>query len=349
MIVHLRRLFLLSALAMLAGCGGQGGDGPNGRLNVYIWSSYLPDEVVQEFETAAGVKVNIETYDDNETLERKLQSGVSGFDLVVPSDYMVARLAAQKLIQPLDKAKLPGFANLDPAFLDQAFDPGNQYSLPWVWGTTGIGYNKEKAGGEIDSWSVLFDEKHQGRILMLEDTREVIAAALKSLGRSVNDTSDEAIAAGAEKLKRQKPLVKTYNSGDFANILASGDVDYAHAYNGELAKVVAESAGKLAYVVPKEGGVIWMDNICLVAGAKNAGNAYKFLDFILKPEVSAKIVNDISYAGANRAAKPFIKPELLNDPVIYPPAEVVARCEYMKDLGAAAEKLDAIWTEIKAQ
>ena len=342
-----RRLFLGSAAAAtLAGCGGKG---KAGTLNIYIWSSYLPDEVVKDFTTFSGIKVNVETYDDNETLEQKLQSGVSGFDLVVPSDYMVARLAAQKLIQPLDKTKLPGIKNLDPAFLNQSFDPGNQYSLPWVWGTTGIGYNKEKAGGEVDSWSVLFDEKNKGRILMLADTREVFAATLKSLGKSVNDTSDATIALVAEKLKKQKPLVKTYNSGDFANILASGDVDFAHAYNGELAKVVAESKGKLAYVVPKEGAVIWMDNICLTAKSENVANAHAFLEFILAPDANAKIINEVSYAGANAAAKSLINPELLNDPAIYPPAEVVARCEYMKDLGDSAEKFDTLWTEIKAQ
>jgi spermidine/putrescine-binding protein len=345
-----RRTFLrhtsFATLAAAAGCGGK--SAPANELNIYIWTEYLPDSVVQEFSKRTGVKVNIETYDSNEAMEQKLQSGVSGFDLVVPSDYMVSRLAAQKLVAPLDRATLPNFKNLDSAFLNQAFDPGNVHSIPWVWGTTGLGFNKEKLGA-LDSWAPLFDEKNKGRILMLDDARECFAVALKSLGLSVNEKDEAKVAQAADMLKKQKALVKTYNSSDFANILASGDVDLAHGYNGEIVEVLADAKGKLEYVVPKEGAVLWMDNMCRVANGPHAENALKFMDFVMDPQIHAQIINDVGYAGAIPAANPHITKEILEDPRVFPSAEVRAKCEFIADIGAAAQIYDKFWTEIKAQ
>jgi spermidine/putrescine-binding protein len=344
-----RRTFLrntsLASLAATAGCGKK--KAPANELNIYIWTEYLPDSVVQEFTKRTGIKVNLETYDSNEAMEQKLQSGVSGFDLVVPSDYMVSRLSAQKLIAPLDRAKLPNFKNLDAAFLNQPFDPNNTHSIPWVWGTTGLGFNKEKLGA-VDSWSVLFDEKNKGRILMLDDARECFATALKTLGLSVNEKNEANIAKAAEILKKQKPLVKTYNSSDFANILASGDVDIAHGYNGEIVEVLADAKGKLDYTVPKEGAVLWMDNMCRVANGPHEEAALKFLDFVMDPQIHAQIINDVGYAGAIPAANEHINKEILEDPRVFPTAEVRAKCEFIADLGATAQVYDKFWTEIKA-
>lgn len=337
----------LGTLALGVGCGKLFGPKDSGTLHLAIWSDYISDEIVEKFSKETGIQVTVTTYDDNETLEHQLQTTASGYDLVVPSDYMVSRLAKQQLLQPLDKTKLQGLENLDPSFLNQKFDPGNVHSLPFVWGTTGIGYNKEKLG-EVDSWSVLFDPKNAGRISMLEDTREVIAATLRSLGKSVNDTTDASLAAVTTKLTEQKKLVKTYTSLDYAAMLAAGDVDLAHGYSGALAKVTKDSNGKLAYVVPKEGGSIWMDNICLTAAAANTENAYRFLSYILRPEVNASIVNFSCYAGANAKARALIEPDLINNPATFAPKEVRDRCEFMNDLGPAAEKFDAVWEKIKS-
>jgi len=319
-----------------------------GKLNIYIWSAYLPKEVLDKFSAQTGIKVNFDTYDSNEALLEKLQSGVADYDLVVPSDYMVRILVAEKLIQPLDHAKLPTIANLDPRFLDKKFDPKNQYSLPYFWGTTGFGYNKAKLG-VLDSWQALFDKKNKGRILMLDDMREVFGAALKSMGKSENETDPAVLKQAADLLKKQKKLVATYNSGDFANILAAGDVDIAHGYNGQLAEVVAKEPDKLAYVVPKEGATLWMDNVCIPGKARNVENAYRFLNFIMEPEVNAEIVNGVSYASANVPARKFIRPEILNDASIYPSDEVIGRCEFLEDIGDTTTLLDQYWTEIKAQ
>ncbi|MGH9464916.1 MAG: ABC transporter substrate-binding protein [Thermoanaerobaculia bacterium] len=320
-----------------------------GRLNIYIWSAYLPQEVIDQFAEQTGIDVNFDLYDSNEALLEKLQSGVADYDLVVPSDYMVKILIAEGLIQPLDHAQLPNLANLDPRFLDKPFDPGNRHSIPYFWGTTGLGYDQTKTGGPIDSWAAIFDPKHGGRISMLDDMREVFGVALKSMGHSLNTTDAAILEQAAEKLKTQKRLVKTYDSGDFANILAAGDVDLAHGYNGQIAEVVAEDPERLAYVVPKEGATVWMDNMCIPAQARNVVNAYKFLNYIMEPEVNAQIVNGVSYASANVPAKQFIDPAILGDPSIYPSDEVIARCEFIADLGEATTVMDKLWTEIKAE
>ena len=317
-------------------------------VNIYNWSAYMPESVLAKFTEKTGIKVNYDTYDSNEALEAKLQSGVADYDLVVPSDYMVHRLAEQKLIQALDHARLANMKNLDPRFLNKKFDPDNQYSLPYFWGTTGFGYNKEKVTGDVDSWGVLLDEKYAGRILMLDDVRECFAVALKFMGKSMNETDPAILRQAADILKKQKALVKTYNSGDFANILASGDVDLAHGYSGQIAEVVAEAPEKLAYVVPKEGGTFWMDNICIPAKSRHLDEVYEFINFVMEAEIAAEIVNDVSYAGPNLAANAFIDKAILEDPSIYPPDEVLARCEFVENIGEAAVLLDQLWTEIKA-
>lgn len=336
---------LAAGLLTLTGCGKKEAN----SLNIFIWSAYLPDEVIAEFTARTGIKVNYDTYDSNEALLEKLQSGVADYDLVVPSDYMVKILIAENLIQTVDHTRLKNWPNLDAKFLNKKFDPDNRHSVPYFWGTTGVGYNREKLGTDVTSWGVMFDEKYAGRILMLDDMRECFAVALKLMGKSLNETDPAALAQAAEMLKKQKALVKTYNSGDFANILAAGDVDLAHGYNGQIAEVVANEPERLAYAVPQEGGTFWMDNVCIPAKARNVDNAYTFMDYIMEPEVNAKIVNGVSYASANTPAKQFIEKSILEDEAIYPPDEIVARCEFLEDIGDAVTVMDKYWTEIKAQ
>ncbi len=350
-----RRWWLTTGALALAGgaCGPRGDEPPypgpgEKKLNLYIWSEYLPKEVIDEFTRRTGIAVRYDLYDSNEPVLAKLQSGVADYDLVVPSDYMVRILVLSKLLRPLEKGRLRNLGNLDPRFLDQEFDPGNRYSLPYVWGTTGYGYNIPRAGRSQDSWAPLFDPANKDQILMLDDMRECFAAALKHLGHSLNSTEPAVLRTAADLLKKQKPLVKTYNSGDYENILAAGDVVFAHGYNGQIAKVVAREPAKFAYVLPKEGATLWMDSVCIPARARNVESIYAFLDYILEPEVEARIVNGISYASANVAARRFIRPEILEDAAIYPPASALARCEFVRDIGEATEVMDEYWTEIKA-
>jgi spermidine/putrescine-binding protein len=260
---------------------------------------------------------------------------------------MLKILIPQKLLHPLDRARLPHLGNLDPRFLNQKYDPGNGYSIPYLWGTTGLGYATKL--GPIDSWRAVFEPRYAGRILMLDDVREVFGAALRLLGRSINERDPAVLRQAAEMLKAQKRLVRTYNSADFANLLSTGDVDLAQGYNGELAKVVAKDPAHLAYVVPKEGGTLWIDNLAVPKSARHLDEAYAFLDYVLDPEVAAAIVNGVHYASPNRAALPKIDPKIAGDPAIYPPKAILDRCELIEDLGQTTQLLDQLWTEVKAQ
>jgi spermidine/putrescine-binding protein len=352
------RVLLLIAVvvAVVSGCGGRSESAAASaaaarekKLNLYIWSAYMPQEVLDEFTKQTGIAVHFDLYDSNESVLEKLQSGVADYDLVVPSDYMVRILIHLKLIQPLLRERLKGWESLDPRFLNKGFDPGNRYSFPYVWGTTGFGYSKERVHASPDSWAPLFDPANKGQILMLDDMRECFSAALKFLGESINTRDPAILKRAAELLKKQKPLVKTYNSSDFENILAAGDVTYAHGYNGQIAKVIAANPGRFAYVVPKEGATIWVDSVCIPTGARHTDAIYAFLDYVLEPRVNARIINAISYASGNGAALEFIKPEIAHDPAIYAPEEALARCEFVEDIGEATELMDEYWTEIKAQ
>ena len=347
--------WILSAplgLLLLAGCGAgeKAAEAPKEprQLNIYIWTNYLPQDVLADFEKRTGIKTRVDTYDSNETILAKLQSGVADYDIAVPSDYMLKALISENLVRELDRSRLQGFENLDPRFLNQKFDPENRHSIPYVWGTAGIGYDTTKVAAPIDSWGALFDPRYKGRILMLDDAREAFGTVLKLQGKSLNETDPAVLRQVAEVLKKQKALVRTYNSSDFANLLTAGDVDVAHGWNGEMAEAVASSKGKLAYVVPKEGGTLWIDSVVLPTSGRNTEAAYEFLRFILEPEIAARIVNGIHYAGANRAALPKIDEAIRNDPAIYPPQEVLDRCELLEDLGPTTELIDELWTEIKA-
>ena len=320
-------------------------------LNVYIWSEYLPQSVVDDFTAKTGIKVNVSLFSRNEELLAKLQSGVTNYDVVVPSDYMVQRLIRQKLVQPLDRSKLKGLENLDPHFVNQSFDPGNQYSLPYFWGTTGIAYNKKQVREPVESWGILFDAKYERKVLMLDDPRECFAAALRAVGKDANATDPASLEQAAAKLKEQKSrnLVQAYDSDAFHEKLAAKDVLIAQGYGGQFAKVIRDKPDELAYVIPKEGGTRWTDNLCVPATARRTDSIYAFLNYVLQPEVAAKIANEVSYATPNAAARKFVDKRLLDDPAVYPPDEVLKRCHFMQDLGDAAKVVDRHFAEVKAQ
>jgi spermidine/putrescine-binding protein len=345
----------LAALALVTSSCDRGSNSSSGAagdkvLNVYIWSEYLPESVAKRFMDKTGIKLVVDTYDSNEALYEKLKSGVADYDIVVPSDYMVETLIAENLIQPIDRSKLSNFANLDPHWLDPPYDPGNKHSVAYLWGLTGLGYNKTKVQGTVDSWAVLFDEKHKDQISMLDDTRENFAVALKLMGKSLNETDPAVLKQAADMLKKHKPLVKAYDSGDFAKKLESGDVWLAHGYTGQLAKAAHEDKEKrFVVIMPKEGGTVAVDNLCIPATSQRAEAAHQFINFILDAEQAGEIGNGTFYASPNQAARKFIRPELLNDPTIYPGEEVLKRCEFIRDVGDTTKVYDELWTEVKGE
>jgi spermidine/putrescine-binding protein len=322
---------------------------PDKQLNIYIWSEYLPKEVTDEFTRRTGIAVSVDTYDSNETLLAKLAAGVSGYDLVVPSDYVVQPLIRQNLLKELDRTQLPNLANDDPHFLNQRFDPNNKFTIPYLWGTTGVAYNKHQITQPVDSWDILFDPRYSGKILMLNDMRECFVVALKKLGKSANETDPQILQQAADLLKTQHPLVRTYDSENYDNTLAAGDVWIAHGWNGQLAKVVAAHPNDFAYILPKEGGTLWLDNLAIPAAAPHPAAALQFMNYIMEPQINAKIVNGVNYASPNLPAQPFIDPSIRNDSNIYPDINKLTNWEFLDDLGKATRTMSQLWTEIKAQ
>jgi spermidine/putrescine-binding protein len=339
--------FLVIALVFQLSCSQQQKTDDK-QLNLYIWSAYITEQTVNRFEKESGIRVHFDTYDSNEALLEKMQSGVADYDVIVPSDYMVRILKQQNLLEKLDLSRLPNVKNLDPRFRNLPFDRNNEHSLPFLWGTTGIGYNKTKVTDPVDSWAILWNPKYKDRILMLDDLRECFGAALKWKGHSLNSTDPAMLAQARDLLAQQKPLIKTYSSSNFDEVLLSGDVWLAHGWSGQLAKAKDQNKD-LDYVIPKEGSTIWVDNAAIPVSSRHKDAAYTFMNWYLDSKNSAEITNISGYPSPNAAAKPFIKPEILNDRARYPDEATLAKCEFLVDLGETSTLLDRYWTEIKSR
>lgn len=319
---------------------------PRATLNVLIWSNYISSRVVRAFEEKTGVKVNIETYDSNEALLAKLQAGVVTYDLIVPSDYMVRILIRENLLQPLDLTRLPNLRHLDPSALGLPFDPTNTYSLPYTRGITGIGYRKDKIAAPIGSWADLWEARWRERIVMLDDMREVFGAALKLLGYSLNSTDPEQLRQARDLLRRQKPLVRAYDSANFDQLLLSGEAWIAQAWDGQILKARRENPN-IEFVIPREGTTLIVDNLCIPRSAERPDLAHEFINFLLDPTVAAENMNEIMYLMPNRSAWPRLRPELQRHPIFSLPPEVLRRSEYLQDLGPTTVLYDRYWTEVK--
>jgi len=316
-------------------------------LFIYNWPYYISENTIPSFEKKFGVKVTYDNYSSNEEMLAKLQAGASGYDLVFPSDYTVIIMRDQSLLEELNMDNIPNFKNIDERFKSLSFDPGNKYSVPYFWGTTGIGYNSSKVA-KVDSWSILWDEKYKGRISMLDDMRSLFNPALKLSGFSVNTAEQSQLEKARQMLIKQKPLIKAYTSDTYVDLLASGDIWLAQGYSGDIFQAMKDNKS-LNYVIPKEGTDMWVDNMCIPKGAKNKAMAEKFINYVLEPEVSADISNATWYANPNKVSTKFIKPEIANNLSIYPPDDVLNKCEFQKDLKEANKLYENLYNEIKSQ
>jgi len=316
-------------------------------VNIYNWADYLPEDVIRDFERETGIRVVYNVFSNNEELHARLRAGASGYDLIFPSDYMVEVLIEEGLLQPIPREAIPNIAHIDQRFLSLPADPENKYAVPYLWGTTGIGVNTRYVTEEVDSWDVLWDPKYRGRIAMLNDAREVFAVALKRLGYSLNSRDLAELQAARDLLIQQKPLVLTYDSDNTKNLLVSEEVWLAHGYSGDVL-MAAEENPNIVYVVPKEGGSMWMDMMAIPRTARNVEGALKLIDFLLRPDISARLSEAIWYPSPNRTSWELTSPEIMEDPSIHPPAEVLDKLEWLEDLGDLAPVVDRLWTEVKA-
>jgi spermidine/putrescine transport system substrate-binding protein len=319
------------SVGTLEGCEAKARIGPNGeeqKLNLYNWDTYTGKTTLADFKAATGIDVKMSLFASNDELFAKLRAGNPGFDVIVPSNEYVTRFRIAGMIEPLDLAKIPNRANLLPMFRDPPFDPGRRYSMPYTWLVLGIGYRKSRVDGVPDSWKwVLDSDRYRGRIGVFSEADDMIELGAKYLGYSVRHIPLPVINRVAEMYIRQKPYVKIFHHDEGQDLLLSRDIDIVMEYNGDVAQVMTEDPD-LDFVVPREGSLLNSDCLCIPTGAPRPDNAHQFINFILDGKNGAEIYETIKYPTPNAAALALMPADYRDNPVIFPPPEVMARCEY---------------------
>lgn len=316
------------------------------ELNIFNWSEYLPQSVIDKFEEKYDIKVNYATFSSNEEMLAKLTAGGSEYDLVVASDYMVETLTKQDMLQPIDKDSLPNINYMDPNVMNQSFDPGNKYSLPYMWGDAAIAVDTTKVDFDITSYKDLWNPKLKGKIVVLDDQRAIIGMALKSLGYSINDTTDKHLEEAKKELITLQPNIKSYDSDSPKTLLINGEASVGFVWGAE-ASLAKRDNKNIKCVIPKEGLFLQQDNFTIPKTSKNKDAALMFMNFIMEPEISLEISKAFPYANPNTAAWKLMPSSMLNDIAIYPPTDAVKKGEHLKDIGKGIDKFDKIWSEIK--
>ena len=321
------------------------------QVNLFTWPDYMDPELLREFEATYGVRVVVDYYDTNEALLAKLDAGGSReYDVIVASDYAVDALIGDQALAAMDSAAVPNLRNLAPRFRRPPYDPDGRFTAAYQWGTSGLGVRTDRIDGPLpDSWAVVFDSAAAAvPFAMLNEARETIGAALIYLGHSPNSTSEAELTAAADLLRAQRARVLTY--APFASardMLASGDVTVAHNYSGDVLMAKAENSA-IEFVIPREGSIIWTDNMAVLKEAPHPNAARVLVNYLLDAEIGARLSNFTRYATPNAAAEPFIDADLRNDRAVYPDAAVLERLHFLRDLGPHRARYDRIWTEIRA-
>ena len=343
-------LILVFSLGTMAGCGGTPtAEQPKetGKLYVYNWGDYIDQTIITDFEKEYGVEVVYDEYATNEDMYVKIKQGGTKYDIAIPSDYMIEKMLKEDMLEPIDLAKISNFGKINDRFKNLAFDPGNKYSVPYMWGTMGIIYNTSMIGDEIDSWDALWDKKYAKQILMIDSQRETLAVALKKSGYSMNSTDPAELEAAKQALLQQKPLVLAYAGDNYKDMMIGGEAAMAVAWSGDAVFMMEENED-LAYIVPNEGSNLWFDNMVIPKGARNVDLAHKFIDFMTRPDIGKRNVEYIGYSSPNVETLALLDPETAGDPAAYPSDEVLAKCEVFVDPGPAIETYNRIWTEVKS-
>jgi spermidine/putrescine transport system substrate-binding protein len=323
--------------------------GEEAKLNFYNWDTYIGETTLGDFKTASGIDVKMDLFANNDELFAKLRGGNPGYDLIVPSNDFVERMKTADMLVPLDKTLLPNAKNISPEFMNVAYDQGRQFSLPYTWLALGIGYRKSKVKGVPDSWKHLFDSKqYSGRIALLKEAGDLMRLGAKYLGKSVNGIDAATLAQVEAMLIKQKPFIKTFHEDNGQDLLLSGEVDLVLEYNGDIAQIMREDPD-IGFIIPKEGSLLNSDNLCIPKGAPHPKNAHAFINFLLDGKNSAAISEKIQYPTPNAAAKALMPDVYKNNAAIFPPADILAKCEYAAYPGAEMQqKFEDAFTKIMA-
>ena len=335
-------------LFAFAACGPKSTEA-NHELNVLNWGEYIDPDLIEEFEEETGIKVNYIEMTSNEEMLIKLRSSDSNYDLCFPSDYIIEQMIREDMLLPLDYSKIPNAANIDPKMIEitNVFDPGNKYSLPYMWGTVGILYNTTMVDEPVDSWGILWHEKYAGKIWMYDSVRDTIGITLKYLGYDLNTRSEDEVNAARDKLIEQAPLRKGFGTDNMRTSMVNGKAALAVIYSGDAYACIDENPD-LAYVVPKEGSNVWFDNVVIPKNAKNVEAAHLFIDFLNRAENATRNTEYICYSTPNKAAMDRLSEDFTENETYNPPQEVLDRCEVFHDLGEFVEVYNAAWSKIKS-
>ncbi|MBF7955941.1 spermidine/putrescine ABC transporter substrate-binding protein PotF [Rahnella victoriana] len=363
----LRKKWLSGVVAGLVMAASVTASAEEKTLHIYNWSDYIAPNTVPDFQKETGIKVVYDVFDSNEVLEGKLMAGSTGFDLVVPSASFLERQLAAGVFQPLDKSKLPNYKNMDPELLKMVaqHDPGNKYAIPYLWATTGIGYNVDKVkavlgkDAPVDSWDLVLKPENLEKlkscgVSFLDAPAEIYATVLNYLHLDPNSTkASDYTGAANDLLLKLRPNIRYFHSSQYINDLANGDICVAIGWAGDVMQASnrakeAKNGVNVAYSIPKEGALAFFDVFAIPADAKNLDEAYQFLNYLMEPKVIAQISNTVYYASGNKAATPLVNEEVRNNPGIYPPADVQAKLFTLK---VQDPKIDRVitrsWTKVK--
>lgn len=323
------------------------------ELNLFVWTEYFPPDMLECFELVYGIKINRDEYSSNEEMYAKISAGGSNYDLVQPTDYMITLMSRKGYIQPLDHSKLPNIGNMVPSSMNQPFDPGNKYTVPYLAGTDAIVYNADKVKPAPTSWEDLWNPKYAGRIIMLDDSRAVIGATLLTLGYDVNTRDPAQLEEAKVKLAKLVPNVKLFDSDSPKTALIAGDVDYGMTWTFEALAAQRENPS-IQYVYPKEGAILWQDNWAMPVGASHADAAYAWITYIMQGNVFWLTLRDFAYTNPNQAALDYAKVNqvaiynaYINSPITNTPPEDIAKGHRIDDVGEALPIYDQIWIEVK--
>jgi len=336
----------LVALGLLVGIVSAPSAGAE-ELNLFAWSEYVPQSVLDDFTEETGIQVNYESYASNEEMLAKLMSGAASYDLIQPSEYVVEALVKENQLLPLDHAKLPNLKNIGKEYLGQPHDPKLTYSVPYMQGTVGIVIDTQKVKDPVLGFGDLFQDKYKGRIVVLDDALEIVTWALATQGLGPQDVTKENLEKVRPVLAQWLPLVKVYDSDSPKTALLGGDVDLGIVWSGEAAILHNEQPEKFAYVLPKEGAHMFIDNMAIPKSAQNVDSAHRFLDYLMRPEVAKKISDEFPYTNPNVEARKLLTPEQRANPASYPPGD--PKLSTFRDIGALGADVDKLFTDLKAK
>lgn len=332
-------------VSIFTGCGK---DADRVTINVYNWGDYIDEDIIREFEKTHNINVNYDQFATNEEMYVKIKSGSSKYDVLFPSDYMIERMIEEDLLHKMDLSNIPNYEYIEPHFKNLDFDPNNEYSVPYFWGTMGILYNKTMVDEKVDSWKILWDEKYENEIFMLDSQRDSIGITLKMLGYSLNTVDERELEKAKEALIEQRPLVLAYVIDEVTDKMVAGEGALAVVWSGDAVAAMKQNPN-LDYVIPEEGSNLWFDSMVIPKNSEHKKEAELFINYMCETEVAYKNTDYVGYSTPHIEARKMLDPKIRDSKVAYPDLDELDNCEIFHHLGEGLKLYDRVWTDITAR